>query len=83
MPSGDASSRSGSLLALGMPEGAELRFAASGPSAGGGFVTVNGTLSPVPTPELPDVPSGAFAALCFVRGGYKAWDGAQSFSACR
>ena len=80
VPAGDASSRSGSVLELGLPEGGDLRFTAVSPSAGGGFVTVDGTLSPVITPELPDVPSGAFAALCFVRGGYKAWDGAQWIS---
>ena len=77
VPSGDASSRSGSLLALGMPEGAELRFTASGPSAGGGFVTVDGTLAPVLAATPPDVPADALSGLCFVRGAYRAWNGTQ------
>ena len=77
VPAGDASARSDSVLELGLPEGADLRFTAVSPSAGGGFVTVDGTLSPVPTPELPDVPAGVFAALSFARGGYKAWNGTQ------
>jgi hypothetical protein len=80
IPAGDASARRGSVLELALPEGGDLRFTAVSPSAGGGFVTVDGTLSPAVTPELPDVPSGAFAALCFVRGGYKAWNGAQWIS---
>jgi hypothetical protein len=77
VPAGDASARSNSVLKLALPEGGDLRFTAVSPSAGGGFVTVDGTLSPVITPELPDIHSGAFAALCFARGGYKAWDGVQ------
>ena len=77
VPAGDASARNDSGLELALPEGGDLRFTAVSPSAGGGFVTVDGTLSPAVTPELPDVPSGAFAALCFVRGGYRAWNGAQ------
>ena len=77
VPSGDASSRSGSLLALGMPEGAELRFTASGPSAGGGFVTIDGTFAPVLSATPPDAPADALSGLCFVRGGYRAWNGTQ------
>ena len=77
IPAGDASSRSGSVLELGLPDGGALRFTAASPSAAGAFVTVDGTLSPAVTMELPDVPAGAFAALCFVRGGYRAWNGAQ------
>ena len=77
VPEGDASSRSGSALKLALPEGGDLRFTAVSPSAAGGYVTVEGMLSPVPTPELPDVPAGVFAALCFARGGYKAWNGTQ------
>ena len=80
IPAGDASAHSDSVLELALPEGGDLRFTAVSPSAGGGFVTVDGTLSPVPTPELPDVPAGVFAALSFARGGYKAWDGAQWIS---
>ena len=77
VPSGDASSLSGGLLALGVPDGGVLRFTAVSPSAGGGTVTVDGKLAPVVSTDLPDVPSGAFAALCFARGGYKAWNGTQ------
>ena len=77
VPAGDASSRSGSVLELALPDGGELRFTAVSPSPGGGYVTVDGTLDPVVSPALPNVPSGAFAALCFARGGYKAWNGAQ------
>ncbi|MBQ3810485.1 MAG: chitobiase/beta-hexosaminidase C-terminal domain-containing protein, partial [Kiritimatiellae bacterium] len=77
VPAGDASSRSGSALELALPEGGDLRFTAVSPSAGGGYVTVDGTVSPVPTRALPDLPAGAFAALSFARGGYKAWNGAQ------
>ena len=40
-------------------------------------VTVQGAFSPVPAAALPDVPSGALAALSFARGGYKAWNGSQ------
>ena len=80
VPAGDASARSGSVLELGLPEGAELRFTAASPSAAGGFVTVEGTLEPVVARTPPDLPSGAFAALCFVRGGYRAWNGAQWIS---
>ena len=39
--------------------------------------TVDGTVVPVASRTLPDVPSGALAALCFARGGYKAWNGAE------
>jgi len=77
VPAGDASSLSDSALALALPEGGVLRFTAVSPSAGGGTVTVDGTVSPVPTRALPDLPAGAFAALCFARGGYKAWNGTQ------
>ena len=77
IPPGDASARNDSVLELALPEGGDLRFTAVSPSAGGGYVTVDGTLSPVPTPALPDLPAGAFAALSFARGGYKAWNGAQ------
>ena len=77
IPAGDASSRSDSVLSLGLPEGSVLRFTAVSPSAGGGYVTVDGTLSPVLASALPDLPAGAFAALCFARGGYKAWNGTQ------
>ena len=34
-------------------------------------------LTPLASSTPPDVPSGAFAALCFARGGYKAWNGTQ------
>ena len=60
VPSGDASSLSGGLLALGVPDGGVLRFTAVSPSAGGGTVTVDGKLAPVVSTDLPDVPSGAF-----------------------
>ena len=77
VPAGDASARNDSVLVLALPKGGDLRFTAVSPSAGGGFVTVDGTLSPVVTPEIPDPPAGAITALCFARGGYKAWNGAQ------
>ncbi|MBQ6103399.1 MAG: C10 family peptidase [Kiritimatiellae bacterium] len=77
IPAGDASSLGGSALALALPEGGELRFTAVSQSAGGGYVTVDGTLSPVLSSALPEVPAGALAALCFARGGYKAWNGSQ------
>ena len=80
VPAGDASSLSDSALELALPAGGALRFTAVSPTAAGGYVTVEGTLSPVPTPELPDVPAGVFAALSFARGGYKAWNGAQWIS---
>ena len=76
-PAGDASSRNGSFLRLALPKGGELRFTALSPSAAGGTVTVDGTVVPVASRTLPDVPSGALAALCFARGGYKAWNGAE------
>ena len=75
VPSGDASSRSGSLLALGLPEGGVLRFAASQPSASKATVTVQGSFAPVLASAPPDAPAGAIAGLCFARGGYKAWNG--------
>ena len=77
VPAGDASSRNGSFLRLALPKGGELRFTALSPSAAGGTVTVDGTVVPVASRTLPDVPSGALAALCFARGGYKAWNGAE------
>ena len=77
VPAGDASASSGSALALALPEGGVLRFTAVSPSAGGGTVTVDGMLTPVLSATPPDVPAGAFAALCFARGGYKAWNGTQ------
>ena len=76
-PAGDASSRSGSILTLGLPEGAELRFMATEPSAGGGFVTVDGTLAPVLSAAPPNAPAGAIAGLCFARGSYRAWNGSS------
>jgi hypothetical protein len=75
VPSGDASSRSGSLLALGLPEGGVLRFTASAPSASKATVTVQGAFAPVLASTPPDAPAGAIAGLCFARGGYKAWNG--------
>ena len=76
-PAGDASARSGSALELALPAGSTLRFTAVSPTAAGGIVTVDGTLSPALSATPPEVPSGAFAALCFARGGYKAWNGTQ------
>ena len=76
-PAGDASSRSGSALELALPAGGTLRFTAVSPTAAGGIVTVDGMLTPLASSTPPDVPSGAFAALCFARGGYKAWNGTQ------
>ncbi len=77
VPAGDASACNGSALALALPEGGTLRFTAVSPSAGGGTVTVDGMLTPVLSAAPPDAPAGAFAALCFARGGYKAWNGAR------
>ena len=77
IPAGDASACNGSALALALPEGGTLRFTAVSPTAAGGIVTVDGTLTPLASSTPPDVPAGAFAALCFARGGYKAWNGTQ------
>ena len=77
VPSGDASSRSGSLLALGLPEGGVLRFTARSPSASKATVKVEGAFTPVLASLPPAAPSGAIAGICFVRGGYKAWNGTQ------
>jgi len=77
VPSGDASSRSGSLLALGLPEGGVLRFTARSPSASKATVKVQGAFTPELASAPPDPPAGALAGLCFARGGYKGWNGAQ------
>ena len=77
VPSGDASSRSGSLLALGLPEGGVLRFTASEPTASKATVTVQGTFTPVLAASPPAAPGGTIAGLCFARGGYKGWNGSQ------
>ena len=77
VPSGDASSRSGSELELGVPEASVLRFTARTPSASEAIVKVEGTLTPVLASRPPDAPAGAIAGLCFARGGYKAWNGTQ------
>ena len=76
VPSGDASSRSGSLLALGLPDGGVLRFTARTPSASKATVKVEGAFTPVLDSAPPD-PGNAIAGLCFARGGYKAWNGTQ------
>ena len=77
VPAGDSSSRSGSLLALGLPEGGVLRFTASEPTASKATVTVQGAFTPVLASSPPAAPGGTIAGLCFARGGYKAWNGAQ------
>ena len=77
VPSGDASSRSGSLLALGLPEGGVLRFTARSPSASKATVKVQGAFTPELASAPPDPPAGALAGLCFARGGYKGWNGSQ------
>ena len=75
VPSGDASSRSGSLLALGLPEGGVLRFTAKSPSASKATVKVQGSYTPELAALPPDAPYGAIAGLCFAKGGYKGWNG--------
>ena len=77
VPSGDASSRSGSLLALGLPEVGVLRFTARSPSASKATVKVEGSFAPELASTPPDPPAGALAGLCFARGGYKGWNGSQ------
>ena len=77
VPSGDASSRSGSLLALGLPEGGVLRFTARSPSASKATVKVQGAFMPELASAPPDPPAGALAGLCFAKGGYKGWNGSQ------
>ncbi len=77
VPAGDSSSRSGALLALGLPEGGVLRFTASEPTASKATVTVQGAFTPVLAASPPAAPGGTIAGLCFARGGYKAWNGAQ------
>ena len=77
VPSGDASSRSGSLLALGLPEGGVLRFTAKSPSASKATVKVQGAFTPELASAPPDPPAGALAGLCFAKGGYKGWNGSQ------
>ena len=54
-----------------------MRFTAVSPSDAGGFVKVEGTLSPVVSASLPEVPTGALAGLGFALGGFKAWNGAE------
>ena len=76
VPSGDASSRSGSLLTLGLPEGGVLRFTAREPSASKATVKVEGAFTPVLDSAPPNA-GNAIAGLCFTRGGYKAWNGTQ------
>jgi M6 family metalloprotease-like protein len=77
VPEGDASSLDGGALSLLPPEGGSLRFTAVSPSDAGGFVKVEGTLSPAVSAEVPEVPSGTLAGLSFALGGFKAWNGAE------
>ncbi|MBQ6103478.1 MAG: C10 family peptidase [Kiritimatiellae bacterium] len=76
IPAGDASSLSGSALALALPEGGVLRFTARTPSASKATVTVEGSFAPVLAAAPPDA-GNAIAGLCFASGGYRAWNGTQ------
>ena len=77
VPAGDASSLSGGLLALALPEGGQLRFTACEPSAAGGTVKVEGRLVPGRSRNPPEPPAGAIAGLSFTTSGYKGWNGSQ------
>ena len=73
-PEGDVSSLSDGRLALELPDGGRLRFAASRPSAVQSAVAVEGVLAPVPGADPPDA-AGAFAGLAFTESGLRAWNG--------
>jgi len=77
VPAGDASSLSGGLLALALPEGGQLRFTACEPSAAGGTVKVEGRLVPGRSRNPPEPPAGAIAGLSFTSSGYRGWNGSQ------